>query len=503
MYLNSFFLKSNTFQVSIFLGFIISLGLFFRLNYVDYEIPLTLDSLRYFLLGMDISILGNLPEYYNRANSGWPLFLSVVFQMSDSENYLDYMAIQRTCTIFFSLITSVSMYFLARKFFKKEIAILGASFFIFSPFIVENSLLGINDSLFLFLTTTYLGLFFSQRKFNVLISFIVLGLSTLVRYESLLLIIPTIIIFLFKYKNSDFKKYLVVGLILFLLVIVPVSIWKIQMGIPDGITSHLFDGATVVINENNINSNTSDRFDFFRGIIETPKFIGFSLLPLCFIFVPYSIVNLIKKHDINFRYLIFVGIFSLIPAFYAYSRGFEEIRYVLFILPIVIISSLFLIEKIDSRIKKNGLVVIILITVMILSSFVHLELRQQDYEYEKEAIEVARYVSTLPGIINDYGSESHYVEVMELENVFFPVLSTDINFQKKIVYVSEETIEEIHEYLKNGKLSYFGITESKSNNNPVLKEIYMEKSSDFEKIYDSTQTNTKFKIKIFQLIDED
>ena len=201
--------------------------------------------------------------------------------------------------------------------------------------------------------------------------------------------------------------------------------------------------------------------------------------------------------------MIFVGIFSLIPAFYAYSRGFEELRYALFILPIIIISSLFLIEKIDSRIKKNGLVVIILITVMILSSFVHLELRQQDYEYEKEAIEVARYVSTLPGIINDYGSESHYVEVMDLENVFFPVLSTDINFQKKIVYVSEETIEEIHEYLKNGKLSYFGITESKSNNNPVLREIYTEKSSDFEKIYDSTQTNTKFKIKIFQLIDED
>ena len=83
------------------------------------------------------------------------------------------------------------------------------------------------------------------------------------------------------------------------------------MGIPDGITSHLFDGATVVINENNINSNTSDRFDFFRGIIETPKFIGFSLLPLCFIFVPYSIVNLIKKHDINFRYLIVIFSFSL------------------------------------------------------------------------------------------------------------------------------------------------------------------------------------------------
>ena len=499
MYLNNFFLKSNTFQVSIFLGFIISLGLFFRLNYVDYEIPLTLDSLRYFLLGMDISILGNLPEYYNRANSGWPLFLSVVFQMSDSENYLDYMVIQRTCTIFFSLVTSVSMYFLARKFFKKEIAILGASFFIFSPFIVENSLLGINDSLFLFLTTTYLGLFFSQRKFNVLISFIILGLSTLVRYESLLLIIPTIIIFLFKYKNSDFRKYLVVGLILFLLVIVPVSIWKIQMGIPDGITSHLFDGATVVINENNINSNTSDRFDFFRGIIETPKFIGFSLLPLCFIFVPYSVVNLIKKHDINFRYLIFVGIFSLIPAFYAYSRGFEEIRYALFVLPVLIIAALFLVEKLNNYIKQDGLIVISLIVLIIISSVIYLDFRAIDSEYEKEVVDVARFVSNLPGKINDYGPESYYVEIIDLERKSFPILSTDIDFQKKVVNVSGSSIEEIVKNFQNKQVAYIGITEKNSFSNTLLEEIYAEKNSDFKKIYDSNDIHKKFKIKIFQI----
>ena len=68
-------------------------------------------------------------------------------------------------------------------------------------------------------------------------------------------------------------------------------------------------GANVVINENSVNSFTEDRFDFIRGMLYLPKFIGMSLLPLCFIFVPYSIISLIKKENNNFRYLIFLGIF--------------------------------------------------------------------------------------------------------------------------------------------------------------------------------------------------
>ena len=67
------------------------------------------------------------------------------------------------------------------------------------------------------------------------------------------------------------------------------------MGIPDGIVSHLGDGAYVLINENSFNSFTSDRFDVIRGLINLPKFIGFSLLPFCFIFFAIYNNNSIKK----------------------------------------------------------------------------------------------------------------------------------------------------------------------------------------------------------------
>ena len=487
-------------KITVFFFVILSIGSILRINYLNYDIPLTLDAFRYFLLGMDISILGNFPTYYNKANSGWPLFLSIVFQIFRSDNYLDYMIIQRICTVFFSIITAIPLYFLAKQFFKKEIAMIGVCFFIFSPYLIENSQLGINDSLFIFLMTVFLVLFFSQKKICVLGSFVILGFLTFIRYESLIMIFPSILIFFHKYKEIQFRKYVLIGIFLFLLVITPMAIWKDQMGIPDGVTTHIPSGVNVVINENSINSNSDDRFDVLRGIIKLAQYLGASLLPLCFIFIPYSIITLLKKENNSFRYLVIFGITSIVPAFYAYSRGYEEIRYVLFVSPVLIISALFLIEKLDLKVKRKNFISITLMILIIFGSVIYLDFRQPNNEYEIEAIQVAKYVSELPGKINDYGPESYYVEVMDLENYKFPILSTDIQFQKKIVNISGDTIEEILQKSREQQISYLGITESSMENNHVLKDIfYEEKYPFFSKIYDSKNNLTEFNVKIFRI----
>ena len=63
---------NSDFSKSIFFLIIITLaGFVIRINYLPENIPLTLDAFRYFLLGMDISILGNLPVGYDTTNSGW------------------------------------------------------------------------------------------------------------------------------------------------------------------------------------------------------------------------------------------------------------------------------------------------------------------------------------------------------------------------------------------------------------------------------------------------
>ena len=493
--------NSNLSRSLFFLIIITIVGFIIRLNYLPDNIPLTLDAFRYFLLGTDISILGNLPVDYNSTNNGWPLFLSVIFQTFRSENYLDYMTLQRMCSIIFSLLTVIPMYFLAKKFFRQEIAMVGACFFLFSPYIIENSLLGITDSLFIFLIVSFLSLFFSDKKTNIICSFVILGISSLVRYESLLLIIPTTIIFLNKYKSDIyFRKLYFLGLFLFLITIIPMTLWKIQMGTPDGLTS-LLDGAYVVINENSINSETIDRFDIVQGIINLPKYIGTSLLPICFIFVPYSIISLLRKENKNFRYLVLMGIFVLIPALYAYSRGFEETRYVFVVLPILIIASLFLIEKIILRFGKQNVVAGGLIALIMVSSIIYLDFREPDYEYEKESVEVARFVSDLPGTINGYGPETYYVEVMDLEDKKFPILSSEINFQKKVIRLQGEVINEIIQDAKDKGLSYLAVTSAGQNDNQILSKIYHEEYNYpyLKKIYDSKDYSFKFNVKIFEI----
>ena len=173
-------IESKFSRTILFLLGVMIAGFIIRVNYVHEDIPLVLDSFRYFLLGIDVSILGNFPDNYLRTNNGWSLFLALIFQLSDSNNYLDYMMIQRISSVFFSIITAVPLYFLAQKFFRNEIAMIGVCFFIFSPFMIENSILGITDSLFIFLLTSFFAMFFSKKKITIMGSFVVLGLSTIV-----------------------------------------------------------------------------------------------------------------------------------------------------------------------------------------------------------------------------------------------------------------------------------------------------------------------------------
>lgn len=475
------------------------IGLIIRIYYTPQEIPLTLDAFRYFLFANDTAIIGNLPINYNFPNIGWSLFLSILFQIFRFEYYLDSMMIQRICSEIFSVLTIIPLYFLSKKFFDKRLALVGISFFVFSPYIIENSILGITDSLFIFLISSFLALFFSNNMRNSVYAFPILALSALIRYESVLLIIPATIIFLNKFKNENNGKVsYFFGLFLFFIVIMPFTVWKIQMGLPDGLLSHLVAGGNVVINPGEyVNGDT--KFNLILGLTNLPRFLGYLSLPILFIFVPYSIISLIKNSKKDFRMFIFFGVFSLIPALYAFGRGFEEVRYVFVIIPILIVSSLFLIEKISSKINYK-IFYASLIIVICSTSTLFVESRDIDIEYKMEAIQVAKFVSDLPGKINDYGPESHYVEAMNLEDYEFPILSSEIQFKNQVVNVSGETIEDILKNFKNKQVSYLAITKQSMENNQVLKEIfYEEKYSFFNKIYDSKNSLKEFNIKIFEI----
>ena len=65
-------------------------GLGIRLYFFPYDIPLFSDSTGYFWYGIDMSILNQLPPGHSIVNNGWPSFLSIIFQLTNSDNFLDY-----------------------------------------------------------------------------------------------------------------------------------------------------------------------------------------------------------------------------------------------------------------------------------------------------------------------------------------------------------------------------------------------------------------------------
>ena len=142
-----------------------------------------------------------------------------------------------------------------------------------------------------------------------------------------------------------------------------------------------------------------------------------------------------------------------------------------------------------------------LIALIMVSSIIYLDFREPDYDYENEVIEVAKFVSGLSGRINDYGYESYYVEVMDLEDKKFPILSSEINFQKKVIRLQCETINEIIQDAKNKGLSYLAVTSAGQNDNQILSKIYHEEYNYpyLKKIYDSKDYSFKFNVKIFEI----
>ena len=70
--------------------FLISLGisgLGIRLYFFPYDVPLFDDSQGYFWYAIDMSILNQLPSGHSIINNGWPSFLSIIFQLMDSNNF--------------------------------------------------------------------------------------------------------------------------------------------------------------------------------------------------------------------------------------------------------------------------------------------------------------------------------------------------------------------------------------------------------------------------------
>ena len=423
-------------------------GITFRFVFFPYDVPFFCDSQGYFWHAIDMSILKQFPPGYGIVNNGWPMLLSFFFQLTNSNNFLDFQNIQRVIGVLFSVFTIIPIYLLCSKFFKKSYALLASSLFIFEPRIILNSLIGTPESVYVFLISISLVLFLSNNIKKIYLSFLILGFITLMRYEGLLLIIPFTVIFFIRFRKqkSEFIKY-IFCIIAFVLVLAPISYFANDVTGQDGIISHISAGPNYY--QTSINENNSTVSDFLiTGSSNLVKFLAWIHIPSFLIFVPLGIIFIFKKFDYNKITIVATIIIMLIPAFYAYSRDFSETKYLFALYPSLCLLSCYTFKIFLEKTKRKNLIFIIILVGIILSSLIFVQWKAIDNEHFRESYQIVDQISNKEITINSdfgtHGGEFVYFHWTRLHNVDdFPILKNDLP-ESKISYNKQA-------YTENGK----------------------------------------------------
>ena len=517
----------------VFLALIGFAGLFLRLVYFPYDVPLFNDSLGYFWYAIDMSILNQLPPGHSLVNNGWPSFLSLIFQQMDSSNFLDYHNMQRFVGVVFSVATIFPVYFLCSMYFKKSYSLLGATLFIFEPRLIGNSLLGVPESMYVFLMASLLFLFLSNDFKKIYLAFAIVALLAIVRYEGLLMIIPTSIVFFIRFRKQkkDLIKY-IICISVFILILVPMAYLKNETMGQDGFISHISAGPMYY--QSSIQENSSALGDFlYLGSINLIKYAGWVQIPSFIIFIPLGIILIFKSIDYKKITIILSILIMLIPAFYGYSREIQDTKYLYVLYPIFCVLACFTFKIFLEKFHRRNLIFCVIIGGIILSSMIFVEWKAMDNEHYRETYKIFTEIGQKEMKINKelglYGGELTYFSWIVLHNVdefpvsYFEKPSSKITwtpFGGKAVTISGliKESEEYHNPEIDNLRDYFQVLEKQkithllldeiNNSSLINDELRLHLSDIFNhenkypflvKEYDSRENGFNYHVKLFKI----
>jgi len=477
------------------LGIIGLVGFLIRFFYFPDGIPITLDGTLYFWYANDLSVSGTFPTNVDLVNNGWPTFLSIFFSFFNSENFLDYMMLQRYVTIIISVATIIPVFILCRKFCGNKLSLIGALLFAFQPRIIENSLSGLSEPLFILLELVCLVLFLQNNFKFKYVSFAILALACIIRYEGIVLLIPLSVLFLVvnrEYKKNVSRYFLAISI--FLLVLLPMAFVRMNTVGYDGIASHSIAAVSTIGQDSTI----------YLGIISLIESTGLSVFPIFFALLPLGFFGFFKNRNFDKYTVLLFLIFMLMPIIYASSRGITEPRYLLVLFPIFSLISIYTIKEITEKFDKTKFVLIIFVVGILLSSIVFLDYNIVDYEHELEAYDIGLEVSRNTSVISDYHPESKYAHnkidvATNLET--FPILSSEI--KQKVKLIETYGFHSLNEFIVYGEregLTHI-VVDDNQNRSEFLKDVFgnEEKYVYLSKIYDSSEHGYDYHLKIFRI----
>mgnify|MGYP001224734009 CR=1 FL=1 len=498
------------------LGIIGLAGFLIRFFYFPDGIPLTFDAGGFFWYANDLSISGTFPVNVNMPNNGWPTFLSIFFYFFNSNNFLDYNDLQRYVTIIISVITIIPVFILCRKFCGNGLSLLGTVFFVFQPRIIENSLAGLTEPLFILLELSCLVLFLQNNWKLKYLSFAFLALACLVRYEGIILILPLSFLFLFQNRRDKtiIPKFLI-GISIFLLVLLPMLFVRMDTIGYDGVFSHSVSAIEAYSSGAKIVHGSEATFSLIKST-------ALAVFPIFFIFLPLGIFGFFRNRSFDKYVVLSFLVFLSLPIIYASIREISEPRYFLTLFPIFSLFSIYTVKEIARKFDKTKLISIIIGITVLSLSIVYLDYTKLDYQHELDAYHIGLEIHKRTSLINEYPPEDKYVH--NKDQIFwnlgtFPVLQSETEGKVKVIRTDdhatcakENELESgcrqydyasLNEFINNGKKH--GLTHIVADKNPnrpeFLKDVFRdeEKFPYLIKIYDSSEHGYEYHLKIFTI----
>lgn len=487
---------SNHVEIKISLIIIFFVGLVIRFFYFPYDLPLVVDGLDNFTYATAINHYWYLPIEWTPPNNGWPIFLSFWFSIINLDNTLQYMQLQRIISVILSTLISIPIYFLCKKFFDEKIALVGVALFIFDPRIILNSLLGITEPLFILLGITSLVIFLRYSRKGIIIAFALTSLATIVRSEGIFLLITLSILFFIKNKISkEILKTYLPAMIIFLLILTPVSMYKTEVSGNDGMFDRVVGATNQVIEISNDNNDNK----LLKGGELFIKYLGWIMIPIFLLFLPFGMIQLLRKRTKELNFILIFLVSSSIPILYAYIVQAQDTRYFYFLYPIFCLISLFAVETYISKVKSKNFLILFLIIGILIASISFYEYKKIDYEKERELNEIGKIVSNTAIGLNFHPTETRYIRSSEIPDKW-PFVFTDDMY--KIKAISTINYKDLESFISDsrGSLTHL-IIDDNSNLPEFLLDVYYneEKYEYLSKEFDSKDSGFKHHIKIFKI----
>ena len=493
-----FFLKNKLFLL-VFVVWVISLS--FRMSTYDPTMPIVMDSLNFFSYAIDIHVLGGLPENYTVVKPGWSILLAGLFSIFDFSETNSYMQLQRITSIIISSVIIFPLYFLCNIFVEKKYSIIGVTLFAFAPRLIENSMNGTADPLFiLFLTMTIL-FFLKNSKKSIYISFLIAGISAIIRPEGIFLFLAISFLLIFKFKNEKFKfpKYLL-AIIIFVIVLLPFALYTEQVNPGTSSFSRIIYSAAQYFQTSNEEVYTTSGGNSFiaEKISAATGPIGFLLF--------------LKNRSYARISIIVIAITVSIPAFYAYSFPLAETKYLYFLFPLFTIFSILPIKLFIEKFQKKNIIIPIVLSIIILSGTLFYYY-QFDTSHDKESMLIAKHIVDNTTTVNTYHPESRFIKNLDLPEKWSDLTSFYKNTERtktamveymphKITRINPDKFESVETLILeyNKQFSHI-VVDSKDNRPKFFKDIF-ENENDYPyliKEWDTKDEGFAYHVKIFKI----